>query len=153
MNISIALVIGLLVGWLVEWVIDWFYWRRRYGEQAQAIEKAQANETEANLQTAKLKSQVDELEKRLQAAESMSFSVEAYPPEPPTIANKPDDLTKIKGIGPVIAKKLNDAGIMTFQQLGRLTPAEFEEILGNLIQRFVNENSILDQARDLSEKR
>jgi len=35
--------------------------------------------------------------------------------------SKPDDLTKIKGVGPVIKDKLVAAGIQTFQQLGALT--------------------------------
>jgi predicted flap endonuclease-1-like 5' DNA nuclease len=153
MNITIALVLGLLIGWLVEWIIDWFFWRRRFSAQDQALQTAQSAEAEARSQAAKLKTQVTELEERVQAAESMSFSVQAYPSEPPTIANRPDDLTQIKGIGPVIAAKLNAAGIMTFQQLSRLSSEEFEGLLGDLIERFVNEKSILDQARDLSEKK
>jgi large subunit ribosomal protein L21 len=153
MNIPVALILGLLIGWLVEWLIDWFYWRRQIATQEQALAAAQASEAEARSQAAKLKTQVAELEERVLAAESTSFSVQTYPPEPPTIANRPDDLTQIKGIGPVIAKKLNEAGIMTFQQLSRLSSDEFEAILGDLIERFVNEKSILDQARDLSDKK
>src|SRR5258706_3954281 len=59
----------------------------------------------------------------------------------------PDDLTVIKGIGPVIAKRLNQAGLYTYEQLAELTQDEFEEALGNLLERFINERSILRQAR------
>jgi predicted flap endonuclease-1-like 5' DNA nuclease len=65
----------------------------------------------------------------------------------------PDDLTVIKGIGPVISKRLNDAGIYTYEQLASLTLDEFEEALGDLLQRFINERAILRQARELAGKK
>jgi len=64
-----------------------------------------------------------------------------------------DDLIAIKGIGPVIAKRLNQAGIYKFEQLAELTLDEFEEALGDLLQRFINERSILRQARELADKK
>ena len=39
-----------------------------------------------------------------------------------------DDLTKIRGIGPYIQKKLNEMNISTFQQIALLTDEEIEEI-------------------------
>ena len=65
----------------------------------------------------------------------------------------PDDLTVIKGIGPVISKRLNDAGIYTYEQLASLSLDEFEEALGDLLQRFINERAILRQARELAGKK
>ena len=70
--------------------------------------------------------------------------------EPPA---KPDNLIVIKGIGPVIAKRLNLVGIYTYEQLAELTLDEFEEALGTLLQRFINERSILRQARELASKK
>jgi predicted flap endonuclease-1-like 5' DNA nuclease len=64
----------------------------------------------------------------------------------------PDDLKVIKGIGRVIERKLNDAGIYTFEQLGNLTPAQLRRILGNSIERLANEESLLQQARDLARR-
>ncbi len=64
-----------------------------------------------------------------------------------------DELTVIKGIGPVIAKRLNQAGIYKFEQLAELTLDEFEEALGDLLQRFINERAILRQARELADKK
>jgi len=40
---------------------------------------------------------------------------------------EPDDLTKIRGIGPVYQKRLHEMGIMTFQQLAELNRAAFDE--------------------------
>lgn len=64
-----------------------------------------------------------------------------------------DDLKKIKGIGPVIAKRLNQAGIYKYEQLANLTLDEFEEALGDLLQRFINERAILRHARELAEQK
>lgn len=64
-----------------------------------------------------------------------------------------DDLKKIKGIGPVIAKRLNQAGIYKYEQLADLTLDEFEEALGDLLQRFINERAILRHARELADKK
>ena len=71
--------------------------------------------------------------------------------EPPP-AN-PDDLTEIKGIGPVIAKQLNNEGIYTYEQLAELTEDEFENALGDLLEKFFNERTILRHAHELAEKK
>jgi predicted flap endonuclease-1-like 5' DNA nuclease len=126
MNPIFMFVLGLLIGWLIEWVIDYLYWRRRYGEKevVNVREPVVINKTE-------------------------SFRVpESVAAAPPT----PDDLKVIKGIGTVIERKLNDAGIQTFEQLGNLTPAQLRRILGNSIERLANEESLLQQARDLARR-
>lgn len=64
-----------------------------------------------------------------------------------------DDLKKIKGVGPVIAKRLNSAGIYKFEQIADLTLDEFEEALGDLLQRFINERAILRHARELADQK
>ena len=63
-----------------------------------------------------------------------------------------DDLVVIVGIGPVISRLLNNAGIFTFAELGALSAAELREIVGERIQRLANEEDILAQARELAEK-
>jgi predicted flap endonuclease-1-like 5' DNA nuclease len=40
----------------------------------------------------------------------------------------PDDLTKIKGIGPTFAKRLQEAGITTYQSLASLTADQIKEV-------------------------
>lgn len=62
-----------------------------------------------------------------------------------------DDLKKIKGIGPVIEKRLNQAGIYKFEQLANLTLDELEEALDDLLRRFISTRAILAHARELAE--
>ena len=38
--------------------------------------------------------------------------------------SKADDLTVINGVGPTFAKRLNEAGIISFAQLAQLSPAD-----------------------------
>lgn len=45
------------------------------------------------------------------------------------LTQEPDDLTKVKGIGPVFASRLHDAGVNTFAQLGQLSVAQLADIL------------------------
>ncbi len=40
-----------------------------------------------------------------------------------------DDLTRISGIGPTYARRLEAAGITTFAQLAAMTPAELKAVL------------------------
>lgn len=128
MNPIFTFILGLLIGWLIEWLIDYFYWRRRY------LERDSARPTEpASVRRSR---NVVQEEETTQAA-----------------APVPDNLQKIKGIGPVIERKLNEAGIDTFEQLGRLTASQLRRILGDTIERLSDEESLLQQARDLARRK
>lgn len=120
-------VLGLLIGWLIEWLIDYFYWRRRYAENREVYPS----------------------ESR---AENKTAPAAVLEPSPP-VKVVPDDLKKIKGIGPVIERKLNEAGIETFEQLGNLTSADLQRILGKSIERLADEESLLEQARDFARRK
>jgi predicted flap endonuclease-1-like 5' DNA nuclease len=124
MNPLFTFVLGLLIGWLIEWVIDYFYWRRRDAEKEIVYVPQASSEGRAT--------PVVEMEPR------------------PAAKVIPDDLKVIKGIGKVIERKLNEAGIYTFEQLGDLTPADLRRILGSTIERLANEEDLLQQARDLA---
>jgi predicted flap endonuclease-1-like 5' DNA nuclease len=65
---------------------------------------------------------------------------------------KPDDLEIILGIGPVIARVLNEACIFTFADLAALNAEELRAIVGERIQRLADEDDILAQARELAGK-
>ena len=41
---------------------------------------------------------------------------------------EPDDLTEISGIGRAFAQRLNEAGILTYQQLANLTADQVREV-------------------------
>lgn len=65
---------------------------------------------------------------------------------------KVDDLEVIVGIGPVIARTLNNAGIFTFKELAALSAKDLREIVGERIQRLADEDKILSEARQLAEE-
>lgn len=46
------------------------------------------------------------------------------------VAVEPDDLTQISGIGPVYARRLNEAGVLTFADLVGRDPADLRAIVG-----------------------
>lgn len=127
MNPVFTFVLGLLIGWLIEWLIDYFYWRRRDGE----------GKTRARVE-------------RTSARRTFS-ATEREAALPAKVV--PDNLKVIKGIGPVIERKLNEAGVYTFEQLGNLTASGLRRILGNTIERLSDEDSLLRQARDLARRK
>ena len=136
MNNAAAIVLGLLIGWLVEWVIDWFYWRSR--NRSIAGENLQLQERVASL----------ELEK---AALQKAKSRKAVPVRD---RGGKDNLQAIKGIGPAFARRLNEAGVHTFEQLSKLTSGDLEVILGTLFKRFFSqENTILAQAKEFAQEK
>ena len=53
---------------------------------------------------------------------SMQKTVEPVKPE------TPDDLESIQGIGPAYARRLNDAGILTFAELAKADPDNLRQI-------------------------
>ncbi len=64
-----------------------------------------------------------------------------------------DPLEVIHGIGPVIAGKLNAAGVYTFEGLAALSPAEMEAIIGPEIRNLADEQDLIREARELAEIR
>lgn len=79
-------------------------------------------------------------------------AVTPEPQVPPAAPPVPDDLIIIKGIGPVIARKLNESGIYTFKQLAAITPERLRQIVGDVIQRLADEQDIIDQAKVLADR-
>jgi len=63
-----------------------------------------------------------------------------------------DDLTVIKGIGPVAAKDLNEQGITTFAQIAALTDAEVEKIDANMPFSADQIKDWREQAKELAKK-
>jgi len=56
------------------------------------------------------------------------------PKSPPKAPQKRDDLTAIGGIGPTLAKKLNEAGISSYAQLAALSDDDIERLEKNIIR-------------------
>ena len=57
------------------------------------------------------------------AWEGQPLELKAVPDPAPSSVSTVDDLTRIKGIGPVSSKKLTDIGITTFAELAAADPA------------------------------
>jgi predicted flap endonuclease-1-like 5' DNA nuclease len=94
---------------------------------------------------------------REEETEAASIEIEAGPPPPvteppaaegdsePAVAEaeavdeppEPDDLRRVEGIGPKIASILQDAGIMTFNQLASADVGQLEEILSDADPRLL----------------
>ena len=77
----------------------------------------QLNHLNNNLPAAKVTVEMDAVEKKA-----------APPAKPEAVPAKSDDLTVINGIGPTFAKRLQAAGITTFQALADATPAHIKEV-------------------------
>jgi len=133
MNIIAFFVLGLLIGWVIEWIMDWFYWRKRI-----------RNLAEENVD---LKGRIILLESKKNKRTQLSKTR-------PISKSGKDNLKAIRGIGPVIEKRLNQAGVYTFEELATLDPEELEEILGELIKRFFpGEDKMIAQAKEFAEQK
>ena len=141
MGVIASIVLGLLIGWLVEWVIDWFYWRGRMRPVVE--ENARLAQDNADL-----KERVASLEMKVGSKSQLAKT------RPTSDRAKKDNLQAIKGVGPVISKRLNEAGIYTFEELSQLNANELEEIMGSLAKRFFpKQESILTQAREFAQQK
>ena len=134
MNIAAIFVLGLLIGWLAEWAIDWFYWRGRI--DSIATENINLKEHITALEAKK--------NQRLLSAKNI----------PLTDKDGNDNFQAIKGIGPVFAKRLKEAGVTTFRELSQLKSRQLEEILGTPYKRFFSKKEkILAQAKEFAKQK
>jgi predicted flap endonuclease-1-like 5' DNA nuclease len=132
-------VFGLLYGWFIKIAFDRIY---------------RDNDLEdIRNENASLNEYIRTLESQLQpkSLESKSVKQVASQPEPVQAANTKDDLKMIRGIGPAIEKKLNNAGILTFEALAGLSVEELEHILGNA-KRLAQEGDLISQAQKLAQQ-
>ena len=134
MNIIAIFVLGLLLGWLAEWALDWYYWRGH-------IRRIAGENTG-------LKERIASLEARKNPPRLSAKNI------PIVDADGNDNLQAIKGVGPVFAKRLKEAGVVTFEQLSQLRTKQLEEILGTLYKRFFSkQETILAQAKEFARQR
>ncbi len=131
-------ILGLLYGWFAKMAIDRIYRDR----EVEDIRK----------ENAALREYVRSLETRLQSkpAETGSTVQTTKQTAPVQTGTGKDDLKVIKGIGPAIEKKLNDAGIQTFEALAQLTAEELEAILGSTKRLVKDPGSLIAQAETLA---
>lgn len=164
MTFVYGLIIGLIVGWVIEWVIDLLFWRR--DDQKLREELAEA-ETKIRI----LQSQLEEgqtNQRRLFTAEhdlrtcreqlfDAEAAVERLRADLNELAGKipkdKDRLERVKGIGTVFAKRLNDAGIRTFAELAAQTPGRIREIIQPEDWQRIEPEQWIAEAKALAENR
>lgn len=159
MNIITALVLGILIGWLIEWTIDWFYWRPATTKSETLVTvSAPVKKKKTKPKTAPLPAAAKRSKPKTAPAPAKKTKRKTAPPPAPEQRTKrrntppptyPDDLTAVKGIEPAIARQLNQEGIYTYEQLAELT----EDALGDLLEKFFNEKTILRHAHELANKK
>lgn len=134
MSVAAMFVLGLFLGWLAEWAIDWYHWRP---------------------QISQITRENTALRERIVALQSVKIPVLLSPKNVPIVdKDGNDNFQAIKGIGPVFARRLKEAGIQTFEELSQLKPHQLEEILGTLYRRFFSkQEQILAQAREFAKQR
>ena len=152
-------IFGLLYGWFFKIAFDRIYRDNDFDD--------------VRNENASLRDYIHTLEMRLQPRSLETKSVQPVMPAAETPTNPPpgeedvpvppdtlgateelkDDLKIIKGIGPAIERKLNNAGVFTFAALASLSVQDLENILGNQVKRLQNENDLIAQARELAQDR
>ena len=129
MSYTEGLIAGLIIGWLIEWVIDWLFWRRMWRKQSaqMAIQTTTASppkpSPKQDKELADYKAQLADAEQtidRLRADLNRAAKQVAQPE---------DRLERIKGIGTTSARRLQGAGIRSFDKLGMATPAQLKRIV------------------------
>lgn len=83
---------------------------------------------------------LDAPKKPAKAKAAAKVKAKAKPAAKAKAAKKADDLKKIEGIGPKIASLLNDAGIVTFEDLAKAKKADVKAVLTAAGPRFKMHN-------------
>jgi predicted flap endonuclease-1-like 5' DNA nuclease len=140
--------VGLVFGWLMRWIIDKIFLEEELRlltndndllrQRIQALEAPRARQDRPVQRSAPAPLPVEEVE---------PVAAMGSGPVPP----HRDDLKLIKGVGPQIEKKLNAAGVYTFDQMSRLTTEQLQAILGGTRRNAQNTDNLINQARKFAE--
>ena len=153
MSPVLAFIIGLLVGWVIEWIIDWLYWRRKkMVEQTDGLEQSRGRVAELEQEIASYKNQLANLQVEIsRSAPLPAVKAEDWPAEKTiqVIDQAPiyDPIGNIPGVTPEMVRRLNEAGIHTFADLGALRPQKLKGLLGEQLLQPGSEVEIIKQAR------
>jgi len=136
--------VGLVFGWLMRWVIDKILLEDNLRmlvtendvlrQRLQTLETPKAGQDRPVQRPAPASLPVEEVE---------PVAVMGSGPVPP----HRDDLKLIKGVGPQIEKRLNTAGVYTFDQMSRLTTEQMQAILGVSRRNVQNTDNLIKQAK------
>ena len=145
------LLIGFIIGWVVEWAIDLWLRQRHTNAKVARLEElvrekdAELVKTQERLRRAEAR--LEELEGSqevetevspelaipdIPTAEPMEepFAVKTSSTEPFPLLEQGDDLASLPGIGPAYARRLKEAGVLTYEDLARLDEQDLRTLLG-----------------------
>lgn len=142
-------IFGLLYGWVFKIAFDRIY--RENDVQDLRSENASLREYIRTLES-KLQARSLGTESVRGTAARLQAPAEAPAPVHTAPASQKDDLKAIKGVGPAIEKKLNNAGVHTYAALAGLSKQELESILGSQVKRLQDENDLIAQAKKLAKR-
>ncbi len=162
LNLFVGLMLamaGALVGFIAEWLVDEAYRKnrelaRRLDERAAitSLPAVEAGGDGAAGDTASpgvLHQREEEVRLLLEQVTGLQTRQETLRAEFENYQRThPDNLTVIKGIGPIYQWKLRDVGIHTFQQLAQANPDMLRRRLGVKNWQRVDVVSWVEQARD-----
>lgn len=160
----LEVVIGLVFAWLVlsiatmqlqEWISSWFRWRAQFLEESiyrmlqdeKLVEQFYNHSMIASLSQPGHKPSYIPSERFSGTLFDILFTNGNKVPTQPMV-EKIFQLEDIKGIGPKTAKRLNDTGIHTIEQLAAQSSEQLRAIIHPRYERIANEDDILQQARE-----
>ncbi len=146
MTVFTGIIIGLIIGWVVEWIIDWLFWRRRNAASDAEISRMQREFQDSDATIKQLQDRLADSDATISALRQQLAELSAK------VSNKKDRLEMVKGIGAVFAKKLNDAGITTFEQLAQQSPERIREIIQPQEWQKVEPEAWIAQAKSFAEQ-
>ena len=129
-------VLGLILGLLYKWITSRVY-------------------TDIEIKTITTKEPINmdsretDYSKLLDTKEQLMAEVKPVRPK-----TKKEILEVLKGIGPASVKRLNKAGVHTFDELAQLEPEQLRTILGSVLKRAgITERQVIAEARKYAEQK
>ncbi len=146
MTFITGIIIGLIIGWVVEWIIDWLFWRKRDATSGTDVARMQSDLLDSDATIKQLQDRLADSDATIASLRQQLAELSAK------VAEQKDRLERVKGIGAVFAKKLNDAGITTFEQLAQQTPERIREIIQPQEWQKVEPEVWIEQAKSFAEQ-
>ena len=140
---AVAIVIGLIVGFL--------YFRPKQNVRLSDSVPIRPHMTYASVKSSEGKNITDEVAAAASDIAGHMLKTKVHE-ELPGASGPPDDLLRLKGVGPKLATILNDRGITRFDQIAKLSEGQVEALdasLGAFRGRFERDR-IVEQAGYLS---
>ncbi len=146
MTFTTGIIIGLIIGWVVEWIIDWLFWRKRDTTDSAEVTRMQSDLLDSDATIKQLQNRLADSDATIASLRQQLAELSAK------VAGRKDRLEMVKGIGAVFAKKLNDAGINTFEDLAQQTPERIREIIQPQEWQKVEPEMWIEQAKTFAEQ-